>query len=165
MKVKNIKPERSSHLTVSKVTLLMLTVFFLVTQLSACGAPATEDDSSIIPGGGGGGGGGGTTPGASVSLQWLAPTSNVDGSCIDGLSGYRLNYGTSSGYYRYSTNVDVADISCQDSGTTGDCGNIPICTGTVEGSNFSAGTWFISIQAYDSDGDLSDYSNEATGII
>jgi hypothetical protein len=50
------------------------------------------------------------TPGptaGSVTLSWLPPTQNVDGSALTDLAGYRIVYGTAPKQYTKSVNVGV----------------------------------------------------------
>ena len=61
--------------------------------------------------------------------------------------------------------VAIGDVSCQSSGVTGACGNVPVCTATVSSANLTSGSWYIAIQAYDSLGNMSGYSNEVVGTL
>jgi len=47
----------------------------------------------------------------SVTLSWLAPSQNVDGSALTNLAGYRIVYGTQSGNYSMSVAVDTVGLS------------------------------------------------------
>lgn len=46
------------------------------------------------------------TAGASVTLSWTPPTSNVDGSALTDLKGYKIYWGTVEGDYANSVTVD-----------------------------------------------------------
>ncbi len=63
----------------------------------------------------GGGGTGETDPtnSNSISLEWNAPTDNVDGSQLNNLAGYRIYYVTSPGNY-----TQVADVENTTTSTT-----------------------------------------------
>lgn len=80
--------------------------------------------------------------GGRVTLAWDAPTTNIDGTPLTDLAGYKIYYGTSSGYYTKSADV----------------GNF---TGAVI-SNLSQGTWYFTVTAYDSSGNESTRSNEVS---
>lgn len=79
----------------------------------------------------------------SVTLSWLPPTQNVDGSPIDSLSGYRLLYGQSPRDY---TELVVID-------------NPGITTYMIEG--LTTGDWYFAIQTVDGEGLVSQPSAEA----
>lgn len=75
-----------------------------------------------------------------ATLSWAAPTTNADGTALTDLAGFSIYYGPSSGYY---TNVvDVGNVTSY----------------TLE--DLPPGTLFITVTAYDTDGNESDYSNE-----
>ncbi len=42
-----------------------------------------------------------------VTLSWMPPTTNTDGSALTNLSGYRIMYGTTAGTYTTSVNVSL----------------------------------------------------------
>ena len=70
----------------------------------------------------------------SATLSWTPPTQNTDGSTINDLAGYRIQYGTSPS--ALSQTIQVA--------------NAGLATYVVTG--LSAGTWFFSVKAYNSGG-------------
>jgi len=80
----------------------------------------------------------------SVTLAWDAPTTNVDGSPLTDLSGYRIYYGTSSGVFTSEINV----------------GNVT----TYSISNLSQGTYYFAVKAYDAEGNYSEYSSPTYGL-
>jgi hypothetical protein len=47
----------------------------------------------------------------SVALAWTPPTQNDDGSTLTDLSGYKIHYGTESGNYTETVDVDNAGLS------------------------------------------------------
>jgi len=79
-----------------------------------------------------------------VTLEWDGPTTNVDGSPLTDLGGYRVYYGNQSGVY----------------GTPVDVGNV-----TSYVINLSDGNWFFAVTSYDTSGNESDYSNECNKLI
>ncbi|MDH5175072.1 MAG: putative Ig domain-containing protein [Gammaproteobacteria bacterium] len=82
-----------------------------------------------------------TTP-TSVTLSWLPPTRNVDGSALTNLSGYRIHYGKTPGQYAYSLTIGGAQIT----------------SAIIQ--NLEAATWYFAIRAVTSSGTLSDFSTE-----
>lgn len=46
-----------------------------------------------------------------VTLSWNPPTSNVDGSALTNLAGYRIHYGTRSGSYTQTVKVSSAGLT------------------------------------------------------
>lgn len=83
----------------------------------------------------------------SVTLTWVAPTVNSDGTPLSDLAGYMIRYGTSS--TTYSNNVRVADPSLQ--------------TYTVQ--NLASGTYFFAVAAFDTSDNTSTNSNQVTKSI
>ena len=77
---------------------------------------------------------------SNVTLQWDAPTTNVDGTPLTDLAGYKVYYGNESG--NYTNNIDVNNIT------------------TYEITNLADGTYYFAVTAYDTSGNESDYSNE-----
>ena len=74
-------------------------------------------------------------------LSWDPPATNADGSPLMDLGGYRIYYGTSSGFYE--TALDVGDV----------------ITSTV--TNLTEGSvYYFVVTAYDLSGNESDFSNE-----
>ncbi|MFB3106155.1 MAG: sulfatase-like hydrolase/transferase, partial [Pseudomonadales bacterium] len=80
----------------------------------------------------------------SVTLSWLPPTENEDGSPLMDLAGYRLRYGSNANSY-----PNLIDIN-----------NPGIVTFSVE--NLVPNTYYFVITAYNSSGVESTFSNEAT---
>jgi len=76
----------------------------------------------------------------SLQISWQAPTENVDGTPINGLSAYRIHYGESSGQYDSVVEVD---------GSASD-----------HTLNLIVGEYYIAMTAVDVDGDESGLSNE-----
>jgi len=78
--------------------------------------------------------------GLSLQLSWTTPSTNVDGSTIDDLAGFRLHYGSEQGVYSHVVNV----------------GNLT----THVLRDLSPGPWYFSVTAYDIWQNESDFSNE-----
>ena len=45
-----------------------------------------------------------------VTISWEAPTTDVKGDDIEGLTGYKIMYGQESGKYEYTLSIDGPDI-------------------------------------------------------
>ncbi|MDH4265658.1 MAG: fibronectin type III domain-containing protein [Deltaproteobacteria bacterium] len=101
-------------------------------SLTSCGGGGGDGD--------GGGGGGGST----ISLAWDAPTTNVDGSPLTDLAGYRVYVGTAS--RTYASSIDVGNVTTYS------------LTGLIPGQ-----TYYIAVTAYDTDNNESSSSNEVSG--
>lgn len=76
-----------------------------------------------------------------VTLNWQAPTQNVDGTPLTDLAGYRIHYGTTSRSYTQSVAV----------GTSG---------ATSHALQLPSGTYYFAMTALDAQGNESAYSNE-----
>lgn len=83
-------------------------------------------------------------PTGSITLSWVPPTQNTDGTPVTGLSGFRVFYGTASRQYAQSLVISSPSIRSV----------------VVEG--LSPGTtWYFGVKAVTSTGVESEYSNEA----
>lgn len=78
--------------------------------------------------------------GGSATLHWVNPDSNIDGSSSNGLVGYIVYYGNTSGHYTES--IDVMNVSEY----------------TI--NNLSSGTWYFALTSYNILGNESEFSNE-----
>ena len=84
----------------------------------------------------------------SATLSWTPPTTNVDGSALTDIAGYKVHYGTSSGYYTNS--IDINNTAAT----------------TYQVNNLTDGTtYYFSVTAYDTLNNESSYSNEACRTI
>ena len=83
----------------------------------------------------------------SVTLSWSAPTQNEDGSALIDLAGYRIHYGTASGRYTNSIQIDSAGI----------------VTYVVE--NLAADTYYFAASAINRAGVESRYSSESMKVV
>jgi len=81
---------------------------------------------------------------ASVTVSWIAPTTNTDGTPLTGLSGFQVFYGTASGQYSQSLPVPSATVTSV----------------VVEG--LGSGTWYFAAEAISSSGVASAYSQEVS---
>jgi hypothetical protein len=79
----------------------------------------------------------------SVTLSWMPPTTNTDGSSLTNLSGYRIMYGTSPGQYTTSVNVSLG-----------------LSNYTIDSLN--SGKYYFAIVAKNSNGAESDASAEVS---
>jgi hypothetical protein len=80
----------------------------------------------------------------SATLSWLPPTQNTDGSPLSDLAGYRIRFGTQSGDYANSVEVD----------------NPGLATYVVD--QLTPATWFFVVTALNDDGIESSFSNPAS---
>jgi hypothetical protein len=76
----------------------------------------------------------------SVTLTWIAPTTNDDGTPLTDLAGYKIYYGTSPS--SYSNHITIGN------------------TNSYSISNLSSNMYYFTIVAYDTSGNESNYSNE-----
>lgn len=106
-----------------------------VTVSATDGAGDTRSDSIVINRE--------STGTGSAELSWEAPTQREDGTALTDLAGYTIHYGRMSGVYDYRIDVNTAGVM----------------TYIVE--NLVPGDWYFAMTAYDSDGLVSDLSNEA----
>lgn len=135
----------------------------------SAGIPSTGGDSSGDGHGGGTiggdntGGGHGGVGSASALLTWEAPTTNVDGSCLQDLQAYRVNFGLNSGQYTEARTLEASEMSCSATGQANSCGEVQSCTVLLE--NIPTASWYFAVQAVDAAGNASGYSNEMVKTI
>jgi hypothetical protein len=84
---------------------------------------------------------------ANVSLDWMPPTENSDGSALTNLAGYNVHYGTSPGQL---TQVDKIT-------------NPGLTSYVVD--NLSSGTWYFAISSYATNGSESHNSGVVSTTI
>jgi len=84
------------------------------------------------------------TTSGSITLAWDAPT-NSDGTPVVNVAGYNVHYGTSPGSYDKKVNT----------GTQTTC--------TING--LVPGTYYVAVTCYDSAGNESGFSNEASKTV
>ena len=80
----------------------------------------------------------------SVTLEWLPPQSNTDGSAASNLSGYVIYWGTEPGTYDQQIRID----------------NVGLTAYVVD--NLRPATYYFTATAFNSAGIESDFSNEVT---
>lgn len=91
----------------------------------------------------------------SATLSWEPPTTNLDGTPLIDLAGFKVYHGKESG--NYTEEVDVESSSCQE------MENKTECTFTIE--NLDAGKHFFTVTAYDTSGNESQYADEVSKTI
>jgi hypothetical protein len=84
---------------------------------------------------------------ASVTVTWLPPTENSDGSALTDLAGYRIYWGTSAGSYSSSVTVNNGGLSSY------------VVTG------LTPGTYYFAATAINAAGVESGFSNAASKIV
>lgn len=89
----------------------------------------------------------GSTTTASVTLRWVAPTTNTDGTPLRDLAGYEIHYGNRSQQYDQVLRVPGAAVT----------------SAVIE--NLGPATWYFAVLAYTSDGLQSEFSAEASKTI
>jgi hypothetical protein len=82
-----------------------------------------------------------------VTLSWVAPTQNADGSPLMDLAGYKIYYGTNSRSYDHEIRID----------------NPGITTYVVD--NLVPDTYFFAATSFNSSGVESAYSGEAVRTV
>ena len=125
---------------------LIVAIAFVMT---ACGG-------RVEPESGGGGGGSGTF---TATLEWEAPTTNMDQSCLTNLAGYTLTYGNASGATNYQESIPLSSLACVNTNTVTACGTVQTCTHTVRG--LSSGQWYFKATTYNTNLIFGAASNEA----
>jgi len=125
---------------ISAVRLSLAACVLATAMLSACGGG--NNDATTTPSTGIDGGTTSpttdptpTTPpptaaAGSITLSWVAPATNADGTPVSDLAGYRVYYGNASG--NYSDNVTVSSPS----------------TLTTTISNLPANTYYVVVRAF-----------------
>jgi hypothetical protein len=110
-------------------------------------APFTISVVSPSQAGGSQAGGGSAVGDGNVSLAWVAPTENTDGSPLTDLGGYIIHYGNAP--MSFTNTIAIS--------------NPGITRFVVE--NLPAGTYYFSVTAVTTDGSQSNYSAEASATI
>jgi hypothetical protein len=84
----------------------------------------------------------------SLTVSWVPPTQNTDGTPVTGLSGFRVSYGTASRQYDQSVLVSSPSLTSV----------------VVEG--LSPGTtWYFAVKSVNDTGVESEYTNEAVATL
>lgn len=105
-----------------------------------------------------------TAYGGQATLCWDPPTTNVDGTPLTDLGGYKIYYGTSSGNYPMTTDIYLGEcVPC--GGSHPECALCAnACTYTVTGLTDGATYYFVAT-AYNTSGNESEYSNEVSKLV
>ena len=82
-----------------------------------------------------------------VTINWMPPTENTDGSTLTNLSGYNIHYGTSSGNYTQTIAVS----------------NPGVATYVVD--NLAPGTYYFTVAAVNASGTESPLSAEVKATV
>lgn len=91
----------------------------------------------------------------SATLSWEAPTTNLDGTPLIDLAGFKVYSGKEAG--SYTEEIDVGISSCQE------MENKTACSLTIE--NLEPGKHFFTVTAYDTSGNESQYADEVSKTI
>jgi hypothetical protein len=88
-----------------------------------------------------------TASASAVTINWMPPTENTDGSSLTNLAGYNIHYGTKSGNYTQTINVS----------------NPGLATYVVD--NLSPGKYYFTVAAVNSSGTESPMSPEVSATV
>ena len=86
-----------------------------------------------------------TSTAPKTTLSWTAPTTNIDGSPLTNLAGYKIYYSTTSGAYTNAKSKDVGNV------LTTSIANVTGSTTTV---------YYFVATAYTTSGNEGGFSNE-----
>jgi hypothetical protein len=86
---------------------------------------------------------------SSVTISWMPPTENTDGSTLTALAGYYIYYGTSPSNLSSGTRVKIAGTA--------------LTSYTI--TDLTSGTWYFAMSAYDSSGNQSALTNSGSTTI
>lgn len=139
--------------------------------LAGCGATGSSSAATATPSSAGSSTVAGTAPGAStgsgstssggttaitppttvaassVTLGWVAPTENSNGTPITDLAGYKIHYGTASSDYSQTVSISNAGLT------------------RYVVDNLPTGTYYFAITAYNAHGIESALSGEVTTTV
>ena len=88
-----------------------------------------------------------TASAAAVTINWMPPTENTDGSSLTNLAGYNIHYGTKSGNYTQTVSVS----------------NPGLATYVVD--NLAPGKYYFAVAAVNSSGTESPLSSEVAATV
>ena len=125
-----------------KMSFLFIFIYILALTSGCGGVSASDNGGSDVYDPGSNSSGGGNYNSNQSSLTWAAPAANEDNSTLDDLAGYKISWGSTPGGYTnevtvlnpYTTSYTIFDLP--------------------------AGNYFFVIQAVDTSGNLSPFSNE-----
>jgi hypothetical protein len=127
---------------ISRFSVLFLTAVIVATIfLIGCGGGVSATD--VQPGSG-------SPPSdppatGAATLTWAAPSTNVDGTPLTSLAGYKVYYGRTPGVY---ASIDVGSSSTYQ------------VAGLTKGQ-----TYYFAVTAYDANGNESDFSTIVTKVV
>ena len=113
---------------------------FLLVLTYGCGGAGSGDTSSAA----------GPSPGSSsgnVTLSWIPPTENVDGSYLTDLAGYNIYYGIKQGEYGNRINISNPGIA------------------TYVVTNLSPNTYYFVATSFNTSGVESPYSSVVSKVV
>ena len=87
------------------------------------------------------------TADAETTVSWTAPTQRTDGTPLLNLAGFVIHWGTAPGEYTQSVRIE----------------DPAVLRHVIE--TLPPGTWYFAAQAFDANGLISDYSDEASKVI
>ncbi len=135
--------QNHQHNAPSITALLFVALLLFASLLFGCGG-GVSTASQPVSANPGTGSGTGTSYG-SASLSWTAPTTNIDGTPLSDLAGYKVYYGTTPGVY---TSIIVGNRT----------------THQVDGLT-KGQTYYFTVTAYDTKGNESDYAPVVSKLI
>lgn len=142
--------DRKQRLIPRLNALFLVALVVVATALVGCGGAGSTTDGQPTAVSTTAGGQPATVPPTTVSsgtatLAWAAPSTNVDGTPLTNLAGYKVYYGTTPGIY---SSIDVGYLtSCELGGLT------------------KGQTYYFAVTAYDTNNNESDYSTTVSTII
>ena len=128
-----------SHIRGTRI-LLRASLIAVIVALFGCGGAATTTDTTPTPPASTGN----NTTGSAI-LAWSAPTTNVDGTPLTDLAGFKVYYGTTPGVY---TSIVVGAVTSYN------------VVGLTKGQ-----IYYFTVTAYDSSGYESDYAAMVSKLI
>lgn len=111
---------------------------------SESGSASASSSSSSSSSSAGSSASGSSSPPGTATLSWQAPTENTDGTPLTNLAGYYIDYGSQS--QTYTTTIQITNPS--------------LTSYVVE--NLAPGTYYFVVTAYNSTGQDSGDSNQAS---
>ena len=114
---------------------------------SAAAQTSAAAQSATDPQGTSSGGSPPTASAGAVTINWMPPTENVDGSALTNLAGYHIHYGTASGKYTQTISVSNAGLA------------------TYVVSDLTPGRYYFAVAAVNSSGTESPLSPEVSATV
>lgn len=114
---------------------------------SASNSPSSAQSASATASAGSGNSVGSPTSVAGVTINWMPPTENTDGTALTNLAGYNIHYGTASGALTQTISIS----------------NPGIATYVVQ--NLTPGTYYFAVAAVNASGTESPLSAEVSATV